>query len=256
MWSTEVIASVHYEHWSNLDALAYLGGPTKASLPSTTPGQFFDPLAPFELSTAGVLDVDVVTNARRGSTSSSLASSSSPPPGWYYASSYNAVWGQMTNVTGKFLQGRNSKNVDGCESQCAARADCAIFAWSATSTHCWFRLDDVWGSPETIHSEAGRISGCRTGTNASTGAPLVRGCGTNPAGGSGGGGGSRFYYGASWLCICFTLPSRLISPRTASSCRAFSLTVHQWSDNDTSRAFTCLITVSRCWPLVAAASLS
>lgn len=60
-----------------------------------------------------------------------------------------------------------------------------------------FRLDGVWGSPETIHVEAGRVSGCRLGANPTTGAPFVPGCGTNPASGGSASTTGRFYYGKS-----------------------------------------------------------
>jgi len=115
------------------------------------------------------------------------------------APDYNAVYNESVSVPGKFKRVGKATSASACMATCiAAGSACPIWAWSAASTACWWRLDAVWGSPETLHSEPGRVSGCRLGTNASSGAPLVAGCGKNPAPGPGPGPGpaaGKFWYG-------------------------------------------------------------
>lgn len=82
--------------------LAHFGGPSKAALPSTSAGSFYDPLAPFDLT-----NPSETSGSGESSNGINIGSVSPPPPsGWFYATDYNAVYGQMTNVSGKFLQVR------------------------------------------------------------------------------------------------------------------------------------------------------
>ena len=157
------------------------------------PSQFYDPLAPFPLGqpagpTQATLD-------DRRAHAHAPAAAPAPPTGWYYADDYNAVYGQRTPVPGKFKLVGKTATAQQCQAVCAADRNCPIFAWSDQSNVCWLRLDHAWGSPETLHKEGGRISGCRLGSNASSGAPLVPGCGTNPVAPHTPNERALFYYG-------------------------------------------------------------
>lgn len=87
-----------------------------------------------------------------------------------------------------------------CQSTCKASTQtetppsCTIYAWSAASKVCWWRLDGEWGAPGTLHNESGRVSGCLLGSDPSSGTPYVPGCGSNPIAPHPEGVG-KFYYG-------------------------------------------------------------
>jgi hypothetical protein len=112
------------------------------------------------------------------------------PSEWYQAADYNAVYGQQVEVPGKFRKADPyvQPSAASCQAACVAlpkngtKPGCTIWAWSGASRHCWFRLDGVWGAPETLHREGKRFSGCLQGADPDTGTPYVTGCGHNPIG--------------------------------------------------------------------------
>ena len=69
------------------------------------------------------------------------------------------------------------------QQECARSSGCSIYAWSAKSRACWFRLDGLWGAPGTLLKETGRVSGCKLGSDPASGTPFAPGCGTNPIAG-------------------------------------------------------------------------
>lgn len=159
-WSTDIVAALGYASWNtSARTQAWFGGPVAATLPSADPSTFFDPFAPI------ILPHDAADAATVSNITMKQA-------GWYTAANYNAVWGQLTNVSGKFIEVGSTATAEACQATCVKNVECKIYAWSDESEHCWWRLDNIWGSPETLKKEAGRVSGCLMGSNASTGVNL------------------------------------------------------------------------------------
>eukprot|EP00039_Didymoeca_costata_P001138 m.50088 g.50088 ORF g.50088 m.50088 type:complete len:898 (-) comp10646_c0_seq3:104-2797(-) len=85
---------------------------------------------------------------------------------WYVLENYNAVYAEhWPNVT-------EVQSAADCQSLCISRNECYVYAWSGQTLTCFFRTDNKWGSPGTIHNEQNRVSGCLLGKAIN--------CGVNP----------------------------------------------------------------------------
>ena len=180
LWTTEITSALGYV--ANASAgikppLAWLGGPRSNDLPSASPASFHDPIAPFAIP-GGAASAAPVASAKK-KTKKKTKKTAVAPVGWYVAPDYNAVYGQRTPVPGKFVEANNTADAPGCQLECARRSGsgCSIYAKSRS---CWLRLDGLWGAPGTLQKEPERVSGCKLGSEPSSGAPFVPGCGTNP----------------------------------------------------------------------------
>jgi hypothetical protein len=200
LWTTEITSALGYARSASARVkppLAWLGGPRSNDLPSADPAAFHDPIAPFP-----------VVGASAGASASTVATTTSSSAMWYVAQEYNAVYGQHTPVPGKFVKANNTANAPQCQQECVRSSGCSIYAWSARSLACWFRLDGLWGAPGTLLEEAGRVSGCKLGSDPATGTPFAPGCGTNPISRSYG----KFMYGGGQNDIAG--PHQTSSPAT------------------------------------------
>ena len=108
LWTTEITSALGYaQHTASTRVtppLAWLGGPRSNDLPSADPATFHDPIAPFPI--VGAL----------GSAAAAAAASRS----WSTAPDYNAVFGQLTPVPGKFFKANKTADARGCQLQCTA----------------------------------------------------------------------------------------------------------------------------------------
>ena len=117
---------------------------------------------------------------------------------WFQAGSYDALWGVCDSCVHKpnasVVSYGTTQSWQMCQAACVAYTPkpnanpntnpnpnpnrCSIYAWSAKSGGCYFRLDGVWGGEGTRTRSCGgqRMSGCLLGA--------VSGCGTNPGGDS------------------------------------------------------------------------
>ena len=99
---------------------------------------------------------------------------------WFQAGSYDALWGVCDTCVHKpnasVVSNGTTESWQVCQAACNTYPDCSIYAWSAKTGGCSFRLDGVWGGEGTRTRSCGplRMSGCRLAS--------VAGCGTNPGG--------------------------------------------------------------------------
>lgn len=95
---------------------------------------------------------------------------SSDPPGWLTEANTDAVvsgTSACTSLPHKVCVGAK-QSAAACETTCSDAPTCSVWAWSASTHHCWHRTDKVW-DPQ---SASGVTSGCsRTRVGAACAAP-------------------------------------------------------------------------------------
>lgn len=164
-WSTPIAAAVKYSNWDDNTSTIWLGGPRSGQAPRAG---VYDPFAPFSLGEI------------QPSAAAADAQEKADSPGdsqWYIAQDYDATYDCLTGPCSLLApKGSHVANYEACQSLCEAHPNCTIFAFSDKSSDCWQRTDGQWGQPSTLHPYPA-TSGCRKGTDPTTGNPWVNGCG-------------------------------------------------------------------------------